>query len=164
MVQWRHETGKSFQTELAFDTGEIDMSVNIVPAITMTIGVCGIVIVAILSFWSSSVPVTEFQRFFRKKWQKKLENLFKRYVKTLDPLGEGETFGNARISSIGYLEADVYRDVLGEKVVVRKNVTLERSLSMEYGNSLLEILDNILKKTGCKTAEELEMWLEKRGC
>lgn len=165
MVQWRHETGKSFQTELAFGAGEIDMFLNVLPnVLPVVISVCGIMIVLYMMLEFSGVPGTEFQRFFRKKWQKKLENLFKRYVKTLDPRGEGETFGNARISSIGYLEADVYRDVLGEKIVVRKNVTIERSTSMEYGNSLLEILDNILEKTGCKTAEELEMWLEKRGC
>ena len=141
--------------------GEINMFLNVLPVV---FSVCGIMIVVYIMLGFSGVPGTEFQRFFKKKWQKRLEDLFKRYVKTLDPPGEGETFGNARISSIGYLEADVYRDVLGEKVVVRKNVTIERSMSMEYGNSLLEILDNILEKTGCKTAEELEMWLEKRGC
>lgn len=136
---------------------EINLPMKVLPVI---VAVCGTMIFIYWAFNIGGVPT----RFFRKKWQKKLEDLFKRYVKTLDPPWEGDTFGNVRISSIGYLEADVYRDVLGEKVVVRKNVTIERSTSTEYGNSLLEILDNILKRTGCKTAEELEMWLENRGC
>ena len=136
---------------------EINLSMNVVPVIVAVFGII------IFIYWASNIGVVPM-RFVRKKWQKKLEELFRRYVKTLDPPGEGETFGNARISSIGNLEADVYRDVLGEKVVVRKEAIIERSTSIEYGNALLEILDNILEKTGCKTAEELEMWLEKRGC
>jgi len=133
--------------------------INVVPVICV---VCGIIIITFLALESCGVPMTEFRRFFRKKWQKKLEDLFKRYVKTLDPPGEGESFENARISSLGYLEADVYRDILGEKVFQRTAI-IEKSLSTEYERSLIEILDKILEKTGCKTAEELEMWLEKGG-
>lgn len=136
---------------------KINLSMKV---LSVTFTIVGIVIVTFLAFESCGVVP---RWFFRKKWQKKLEDLFERYVKTLDPPRDGEYFENVRISSIGYLEADVCRDILGEKVVVRKNATIEKSDSTKYEDSLLEILDKILEETGCRTAEELEMWLEKGG-
>ena len=67
----KRDTRKSFQKAGTFDMEEINLPMKVLPVI---VAVCGIMIFIYWALNIGGVPM----RFVRKKWQKKLEGLFKK--------------------------------------------------------------------------------------